>query len=161
MGEVQVPHALVACAMTRTREQIDTLKTILRQHDLQATSARVGVLQVLREGHEHRTVEEIRSEVLERYPTIDPATVYRTLESLETHGLAVRMDLGDKVTRWAHVASVHHHLVCRRCKTVVEMGDAPFGRLAEELQSAYGVQVDIQHLVLHGLCATCAASSDL
>jgi Fe2+ or Zn2+ uptake regulation protein len=145
----------------RSREQIDALRAILHQHGLQATSARIGVLQVLREGHEHRTVEDIRTEVLERYPSIDPATVYRTLESLETHGLAVRMDLGDKVTRWTHVANLHHHLVCRRCKTVVEMGNAPFGHLAEELTQTYGVQVDIQHLVLHGLCANCAASSDL
>jgi Fe2+ or Zn2+ uptake regulation protein len=149
---------LLPCSKMQRRNEIDALKRILREHALQATTARIGVLQVLREGHEHRTVDEIRSEVLDRYPATDPATVYRTLETLEEHGLAVRVVLGDKVTRWAHVTTVHHHLVCRECKTVVQMDDAPFQRLADDLAQTCGVQVDMQHLVLHGLCPRCAAT---
>jgi Fe2+ or Zn2+ uptake regulation protein len=141
-----------------TKDEITLLKRVLRERGMQATSARVGVLQVLREGHEHRTVDDIRSDVLERYPTIDPATVYRTLETLEENGLAVRVVLGDKITRWAHVTHEHHHLVCRHCKTIVEMDDAPFQRLAGDLAQAYQVRVDMQHVVLHGLCAQCAAA---
>jgi Fe2+ or Zn2+ uptake regulation protein len=138
---------------------IESIKSALRENGLHATAARIAVLQTLREGHEHRTVDEIRELVLRRYPAIDPATVYRTLETLESHGLAVRVELGDRLTRWAHVQKVHHHLVCRRCKAVVEMDDAPFQTFAGDLERRYGVRVDMQHLVLHGLCPSCSTET--
>jgi Fur family transcriptional regulator, ferric uptake regulator len=140
-------------------EGIDQLKTLLRQRGLHATGARVAVLQILREGHRHASVDEIREQVLTRYPTVDPATVYRTLETLESHDLAIRVELRDRLTRWTHVTEEHHHLVCKRCGAVIEIGDAPFQHLAQELQTQHGVQVDMQHQVLHGTCATCLNSS--
>ncbi|MGI8824498.1 MAG: Fur family transcriptional regulator [Chloroflexota bacterium] len=144
----------------QSTDVVESIKRVLRDRGLHATSARVSVLEVLREGHEHRSVEDIRAQILERYPMIDPSTVYRTLETLEEHGLAVRVELGDKRTRWAYMTDAHHHMVCRRCGAVAEMGDAPFQRFADDLTGAYGVRVDMQHLVLHGLCRRCAARSD-
>lgn len=137
---------------------IESLRQVLRDHGLHATAARVAVLQILREEHRHRSVDEIRSTVLEHYPAIDPATVYRTLETLEAHDLAVRVSLGDKVTRWAFMTDAHHHLVCRQCGETVELSDTPFQHLADELAQSYGLQVDMQHLVLRGLCANCTAA---
>jgi Fur family ferric uptake transcriptional regulator len=138
---------------------IDAARALLRERGLQATSARIAVLQILREEHSHRSVEELRARILERYPLIDPATVYRTLETLADHGLAVHMDLGDKRTRWVYATDDHHHLICRNCKQIVELDDAPFQTLAAELNRRHGVQVTAHHLVLHGLCAACAAES--
>lgn len=131
---------------------------MLRHRGLQATSARIAVLQILSEEHQHRSVEELRGDILERYPAIDPVTVYRTLETLEDQGLVVRMELGDKRTRWAFVTHDHHHLICRSCERVVELDDEPFQRLAEELARQYGFRVDMHHLVLRGLCPMCAAT---
>lgn len=141
-------------------EGIDQLKNILRSRGLHATGARVAVLQILREGHRHATVDDIREHVLSRYPTVDPATVYRTLETLESHHLAVRVELRDRLTRWSHVADEHHHLVCRQCGSVIELGDLPFRHLAESLQEEYGVRAEMRHLVLQGVCADCSVSSD-
>ncbi|MGI8967894.1 MAG: Fur family transcriptional regulator [Chloroflexota bacterium] len=137
---------------------VEAIRSVLREHGLHATSARVAVLQILSEEHRHRSVEEIRAEVLERYPAIDPATVYRTLETLQEHGLVVRVELGDKRTRWTYVTHEHHHLVCRRCAAVVEIDDAPIQGLAEELERRYALRMDGQHLVLRGLCADCAVA---
>jgi Fur family ferric uptake transcriptional regulator len=140
-----------------TDTSVDAVKDLLRTHGLQATGARIAVLQVLRGEHHHRSIEELRAAVLERYPTIDPATVYRTMETLAEHGLAVRMELADKRTRWAYATHDHHHLVCRTCKAVVELDNEPFRRLAADLHAQRGVVVDMHHLVLQGLCPDCAA----
>ncbi|MGH2443925.1 MAG: Fur family transcriptional regulator [Chloroflexota bacterium] len=145
--------------MNRESASIESVRDILRGHGLQVTSARLAVLQILSEEHQHRSVEELREDILERYPAIDPATIYRTLETLEDHTLVVRMELGDKRTRWAAVTREHHHLICRNCDSVVELGDEYFQRLAVELTRQYGVRVDMHHLVLRGLCSTCASGS--
>jgi Fur family transcriptional regulator, ferric uptake regulator len=140
-----------------TDTSVAGIRGVLRGHGLQATSARIAVLQILSEEHQHRSVDELRSDILERYPAIDPATVYRTLETLEDHGLVVRMELGDRRTRWASTTRDHHHLICRNCETVAELDDELFHQLAEELTRRYGVRVDMHHLVLRGLCPACTA----
>ncbi|HEV3309292.1 MAG TPA: Fur family transcriptional regulator [Chloroflexota bacterium] len=136
---------------------LEALKAILRGRGLSATAARLSVLQVLRDGHEHRTAAEIRTDVLLRYPAIDPATIYRTLERLEEHGLAIRVVTGDTAVRWAHVTDNHHHLVCRRCGSIMELGPTPFHHLAAEIAAEDGHHVEVQHVVLHGLCSDCAS----
>jgi Fe2+ or Zn2+ uptake regulation protein len=43
---------------------------------------------------------------------------------------------------------------------VVEIEDQPFQRFAEELARTYGLQLDLQHMVLRGLCSACAAKAE-
>lgn len=143
--------------MTASKMSVDEARELLRHHGLHATAARIAVLQTVLHEHAHVTAEEVRSAVLQRYPAIDPATVYRTLETLERAGLVVRVELGDKVTRWTHSEEEHHHLTCRRCGAVVELNGEPFRRLAEEISGRHGVRVDMQHIVLRGLCRSCAS----
>lgn len=131
----------------------------MRDQGLRLTAPRMVVLQVLRDGRGHMSAEEIYAAVLARYPTINMVTVYRTLESFEAHGLAVRVELGDRLTRWEWVGDAHHHLVCRHCGAVVQLDDAPFQKLIAELARAHGVRADARHLALRGLCTHCAAAA--
>lgn len=135
---------------------VDSLKDLLRLHGLHVTATRVAVLQVLDEAPGHHSAEEIRIAVLARYPAVDPVTIYRTLEQFESHDLAVRVVLGDKVLRWERKTHAHHHVVCRGCGAVVELEPEPFQRLVADLELAYGIRVEIRHLALQGFCAKCA-----
>jgi Fe2+ or Zn2+ uptake regulation protein len=106
-------------------DEITALKGVLREHRLHITAARLAVLQVLTHAQGHRSVEEIRVAVLAHAPTLDPVTIYRTLEQFEAQGLATRVMLGDKLTRWERATPAHHHVVCRTCGVVLEMEPAP------------------------------------
>lgn len=136
----------------------EDIKGLLREHGLRITAPRIIVLEALQGGARHMSAEEIYGAVLAQYPSVNLVTVYRTLESFEERGLASRVELGDKLTRWEWTGDAHHHLVCRRCGDVVELDDKPFQRLAEDLAQARGVRADVRHLALPGLCAACAAS---
>jgi len=135
----------------------DDIKDLLRAYSLRVTTPRIAVLQALREGGGHMSAEEVYDAALAGYPTINMVTVYRTLESFALLGLAARVELGDKLTRWEWVGAAHHHLMCRHCGLVVELDDEPFRRLAEDLARSRGVRVDVRHLALPGLCPTCTA----
>jgi len=137
----------------------EPLKELLRAHNLNVTAPRIMVLQVLQEMQGHLSAEDIYAAVLARYPAVNMVTVYRTLETFEEHGLAVRGALGDKVIRWENAAQAHHHLVCRRCGAIVDLDDDPFQRLATDLAQRYGVRVTPRHLSLEGLCASCAEAT--
>jgi Fur family ferric uptake transcriptional regulator len=142
----------------RHRSSTDDLKGLLREHGLRITAPRIIMLEALRSGEGHMSAEEIYGAVLAQYPSINLVTVYRTLESFEERGLASRVDLGDKLTRWEWTGAAHHHLVCRHCGDVVELDDEPFRRLAADLARVRGVRADVRHLALPGLCAVCAAA---
>ncbi len=138
----------------------ELIKRLLRERGLRVTGARVAVLQALLDAPGHHSAEEIRRAVDARYPAVDPVSIYRTLDLFEAHGLAAPIALGDKVRRWEQTTHAHHHVLCRRCSTMLEVNPAPFRRLAADLERAYGVQVEISHLALPGLCARCASSPD-
>lgn len=129
---------------------------LLRARGLQVTAPRVLVLQVLATAERHLSADEIHEAVLHRHPTVNPVTIYRTLETFEAHGLAARCMLGDRVIRWEQVATPHHHLICSHCGYIVDLDDAPFQHLAAELARHNGVRLAARHLSLNGLCAICA-----
>jgi Fur family ferric uptake transcriptional regulator len=129
---------------------------LLRIHGLRVTPQRLVVLEVLQRAQGHLSVEEIHAQVRVQHPALSAVTVYRVLETLEGHGLVARGVLGDRLVRWELVAGAHHHLVCRHCAAIVELGDEPFQRLASDLTASYGIQVNLRHLALEGLCAACA-----
>ncbi len=144
---------------TTDQRDITTLKGVLRAHGLRATIPRVAVLQALDAVPSHLSADEIARAVEERYPAFDRVSLYRTVEAFEAHGLAVRVELGDRVLRWERDRHAHHHVECRRCGAVIELETAPFERLAADLAVAYGVRVDLRHLALPGLCAQCISSA--
>ena len=133
----------------------DKIKALLHARGVHVTSPRIVVLEVLGDARHHLSADEIYALALERYPTVNMVTIYRTLETFEQHGLAVRGILGDKVTRWERADDAHHHLVCQHCGALVLLDDAPFQHLAQTLAQRYGVSVNPRHLALHGLCAAC------
>jgi Fe2+ or Zn2+ uptake regulation protein len=133
---------------------------LLRRYGLRVTPQRLVVLEVLSRAHGHLSVEEIHTLVRLQQPALSAVTIYRTLETLEEYGLVARGVLGDRLVRWELVAGPHHHLVCRRCAAIVELGDEPFQRLAADLAARYGVRVQQRHVSLEGLCAVCAAAAD-
>lgn len=85
------------------------------------------------------------------------ATVYRALQAMvvarEVDSL--RNPDGETVYRRCSEGH-HHHLMCRRCGTTVEVRDLPVIDWAEQLAAEHGF-TQIEHVVeVYGLCAQCS-----
>ena len=61
-----------------------------------------------------------------------------------------------------HVLPVieHGHLECRRCRGSWELPVAEVAELVATLERSRGFSVDLSHLSILGLCATCRAAGD-
>src|SRR5260370_22233762 len=64
-----------------------------RRLGLRVTAQRVLVLEALAAAGGHMTADEIMRWVAERYPAINLATIYRTLDLLTSVGLVAQADL--------------------------------------------------------------------
>jgi Fur family ferric uptake transcriptional regulator len=130
----------------------------LRRQGHRLTPQRLLVLAALKSRGQHVTAEEIHSEVVQQHPYIDIATVYRTLQWLQSVGLAAPINTGVGPQRYEYRqrgSGQHHHLVCQQCHVEIELPDALFEGLRAEVQARYGFTLQVDHLALPGTCAGC------
>jgi Fe2+ or Zn2+ uptake regulation protein len=127
--------------------------------DLNLTRQRQVVLEVVMGADRHLTAQEIYDRVRQILPGTAYATVYNALAYLVERGLIQEVRLGEGPALYDRNASRHDHLVCRRCRRVV---DHEFPDLADNLvrvAEQTGFQVERAHVVIEGLCPECQATT--
>ena len=121
------------------------------------TRQRTAVADALEAQGEFRSAQEIYDIVRQRGDSVGLTTVYRALQAMAEDGqvdVIVRGD-GEAVYRQCS-PSHHHHLVCRSCRSTVEIDAPDVERWAAEVASRHGYR-DVTHTVeVFGLCARCA-----
>ena len=122
------------------------------------TRQRVAVASILEDLDDFRSAQEIHESLRATGESVGLTTVYRSLQALADEGLVdviVRTD-GEAVYRRCSTHH-HHHLVCRSCRTAIEV-DAPSveswaSRIAEE-----NGFTEVSHTVeVFGLCPRCSS----
>jgi Fur family transcriptional regulator, ferric uptake regulator len=135
----------------------DELLARLREGGGRVTLQRRVIVETLLAQPDHVTAEELIAKVQARYPEVNAATVYRTLDALDEIGALKRLAVGKGPTQWELTTSAHQHLVCDLCGEVQEVSGGAFARLAASLVKQHGFYADIGHLAVTGRCAACAA----
>jgi len=122
------------------------------------TRQRSAVADLLAEVDDFRSAQHLHELLRERGQEIGLATVYRTLQSLSDSGEvdALRTADGEAVYRRCSRREHHHHLVCRRCGTAVEIDGPGVESWAAQVGASHGFS-DVEHTMeLTGTCAGCA-----
>jgi Fur family transcriptional regulator, ferric uptake regulator len=136
---------------------LSDLTTRLRQRDRKLTGPRQAVLEVLRRHAHPLTVGEVFSAL--RPEPCDLATVYRSMNLLESLRIVKRFDFGDGVARFELLAEGddghHHHLVCVQCAQVVEIEECSMCELEERIASRNGFTGVTHRLEFFGVCPAC------
>ena len=135
---------------------IDELQDVLRRSGQRLTPQRMMVLSALAQQGGHVTAETLLELVKPDYPYINLSTIYRTLDMLVELGLVAETDLGSGVRQFELLGShPHHHLVCQRCGTTIEVGDETLQPLRERLQTLYDFEPRMDHFAIFGICPHC------
>lgn len=121
------------------------------------TRQRTAVAEALESHGEFRSAQEIYDMVRQRGDSVGLTTVYRALQAMAEDGqvdVIVRAD-GEAVYRQCS-PSHHHHLVCRSCRSTVEIDAPDVERWAADVASRHGYR-DVTHTVeVFGVCPRCA-----
>lgn len=128
------------------------------------TRQRATIAEVLAELEEFRTAQDIHDLLRRRGDSVGLATVYRNLQAMAEAGEVdvVRTPDGQASYRACGEATHahHHHLICRVCGRTLEVEFEGVEELIAALAAQHGF-TDVDHsFELHGLCATCAATTD-
>lgn len=133
----------------------------LRARGLRWTPQRRILVEVLSEVDGHVTGADLVERCRARDPDTIPSTVYRTLDVLEDLGV-IRHSHGADGREEFHVlpSAEHAHLYCRICGGSWELGsdDPTVVTAVGAVRAGHGFVVDVPHLTLTGVCATCRAA---
>ena len=132
---------------------------LLRQHGLQVTAQRLGVLRAV-SYRPHSTADDIYTVVRADIGAISRQAVYDALAVLGDKGLLRRIQPAGSAARYEdRVGDNHHHLICRTCGRMVDVdcavGDTPCLTPAEDS----GYEVDEAEVVYWGRCPECVQQS--
>ena len=127
----------------------------MREHGFRVTPQREAILDAICAGGGHSTPDEIFERVHAKVPAINRATVYRTLDFLCELRLVTAMRMGGQTYYEIAGDTPHHHLVCRKCGHVEEIGHDTVASLFAKINREQNFTVDVNHLALFGLCAQC------
>jgi Fur family transcriptional regulator, ferric uptake regulator len=134
---------------------IEDVLALVRQHGGRATPARRLLLQALFGSQEHRSAEELATEVRAHAPDVHLSTVYRNLEELERLGVIDGTRLGDGPATYHLASAAHGHLVCEKCGSMTEVPDDMFRDLIGSARARYGFAINPHRFAVTGLCANC------
>lgn len=130
----------------------------LREHGFRVTWQRIVVLDAVCDVGGHASTAAVVKRVAELDPSIDLSTIYRALDVLTQAQLVVSAEIdGVRVYEIAEPVP-HHHLICRQCGAVQPLSHKAVQPLLDHVLREHGFQIESEHLVLSGLCATCQAS---
>jgi len=128
----------------------------LRKQGYRLTPQRLAVLEVIKTGPGHMSVNDVLARVQTQYPIMTVPTVYRILQWLKGVNLVAETDLGGGCHVYEYIADHHHHhLVCVRCQRVIDLPDHFLNGLGEVLRREYGFVPCLQHVGLFGICPEC------
>lgn len=137
---------------------VTTTATLLREHGLRVTAARVAALDTL-DSPGHLSTEDVASAVRERIGSVSVQAVYHLLDALTAAGLVHRVDLAGFPARYERRTASHHHLACRRCGHLEDVDcsaeDGPCVHLADR----QGFAVERAEVTFWGLCPRCRTTA--
>lgn len=138
---------------------MEQFRAACREAGLSLTHQREVIFRALIEMEGHPNPELIYERVKSQVPAISLGTVYKNLNMFLERGLAKEVTLHHGSLRLETNFEPHHHLVCIRCKEIVDLDDASVEpvRLSAGLPEGFSLQrytVEFQ-----GTCGQCAGAA--
>ena len=123
--------------------------------ELGLTKQREVVLQVIRDGEEHLTANEVFDRAKQLLPTISFATVYNSLRFLKDAGHIGEISFGNGASRFDALTSRHDDAICTNCGKLVDMEIELPPEIVKLATKRSKFKLESIELTLRGLCPEC------
>lgn len=143
--------------------QVEEVLQRLKRAGHRMTPQRQLIIEILLEGDEPQTAQEIYQRVRKQYPNVSLDTVYRNLGLLTDSGLVHQINLraGERARfEFAGDARHHHHVVCLSCGQSACLDFCPVEDAVAESARQQGFQVVGHAFEVYGYCARCREAAD-
>lgn len=142
--------------MTNPQVRLNEMIANLRDQGHRLTPQRMAVLKILATSRDHPNAERIYERVKVDFPMTSLATVYKTVTLLKELGEVLELGFSDDSNRYdGYKPEPHPHLICIRCRNIVDPDVNTLDRLAQEVTQTTGYQIMSHRLDFFGICPRC------
>lgn len=128
----------------------------LKENEFRITPQRYAVLRILAQSENHPSAESIYEQLVADYPTMSPATVYKTINLLKKNGEVLELEFSEMSNRYdGNKPYPHPHMICTKCGAIVDPPMHDFEKLKSKMMEETGFTIDNFRLDFFGLCPNC------
>ncbi|MDL2268413.1 transcriptional repressor [Desulfosarcina sp. OttesenSCG-928-G17] len=137
----------------------EQFRNLFKQERITDFENRFAVMEAFMASDEHVTVADIAERLKAQGQPLEPRIIRDTLKLLCQYGFARkhRFDSGEIVYEHLHLYQHHDHLVCIRCRNIIEFEDPEIETLQVRAAERHGFYLLRHKMELYGLCAACMA----
>ncbi|NCD12259.1 MAG: transcriptional repressor [Epsilonproteobacteria bacterium] len=132
---------------------MERFKDILKASNLKSTHQRLAILECI-DTHGHIDIETLFELILQKYPTMSKATLYRNINDLLAFYILEEVKLPQQKQKYEIKKVPHIHLLCSQCDTVEDIF-VETNALFETISSQSGFQIQKSFIVMNGVCKRC------
>jgi len=128
----------------------------LKERGFRLTPQRMAVLKILAVSEGHPSVEQIYDHVRADFPMTSLGTIYKTVNLLREMGEVLELGFSDDGNRYdGNKPYPHPHLVCIKCKTIIDPEVPSLGVLPHKVAENTGYKIVSHRLDFYGICPQC------
>ncbi len=142
--------------MADSQARLNELIARLKERGHRLTPQRMAVLKILADDEGHPSVEQIYERVKADFPMTSLATIYKTVTLLKEMGEVMELGFSDDSNRYdGNKPYPHPHLICTKCRNIVDAEVATLSELPQEVARSTGYQIVGHRLDFFGICPRC------
>lgn len=145
-------------ANTDTIEEVkDIFSTYLEKNGLRKTSERFAILEEIYSREDHFEAETLYIDIKNKNFNISRATVYNTLDLLNSCDLIKKHQFGKNLAQYekSYGYKQHDHIICAKCSKVVEFCDPRIQQIKNLMGGLLDFEITHHSLNLFGYCSSC------
>ncbi len=142
------------------RQEWEQLKKLFQQEHIDQFENRYTILEAFLRTESHITTAELIQILNDNGHSFSPDFVRDTLKLMCRFGFAQknRFDNGQVRYEHRHLGQHHDHMVCTKCRKIIEFEDEKLERLQAQIASTHGFLMLQHKMKIYGICFNCMNS---
>jgi Fur family peroxide stress response transcriptional regulator len=128
----------------------------LRDNGHKITPQRLAIVRILAKSESHPSVEDIYDQIMNDFPTMSLATVYRNIVLIKSLGEVLELGFPDGSNRYdGNKPYPHPHVICIKCKKIVDPDLVSLDEMKNEVALETNFKILNHRLDFFGICSNC------
>lgn len=129
---------------------------LLKQHHIHITPSRKATIEILLNSANPIDVSTLVAKLRENIPSVDKATVFRTIKLFTKKSIVHKLEFGEGKFRYELASLPHHfHVICTKCGTVKDVAGCRVENMEKETAQKLAFDITNHRVDFFGLCSMC------
>jgi len=139
------------------KQEKQQFKKLFKQEYIDVFEDRFNILEVFLQTEKHLTIDELIKLLEENGYNFEPDFIRDTLKLMVRFGFAKKNRFNNGPVRYEHMhlGQHHDHMICTKCRKIVEFREDRLENLQVQIAAAHGFHMLQHKMEIYGICSEC------